>query len=210
MDAQSTPITAYKFLLWGGKSFYSPLQDYDWLPGWNVIRNGPLDLGEFGRNGFYTFKNEPTELGLYPCVVELEIAGHIVECQSGYRSEFARIKRVVNWQIGYEFYANFSYINQLHGENHSTEKCKSVWPMMTPYTRVYQLPDKSKVAAYHIPIAPELSIKGTWTQEDDGSISVPYSVLTINLDHAHFDNNGYYQYGYNAEHDVLVYRKLEE
>ena len=135
------PITAYKFVIWGGKYFHSPmLHTYRWLPGWNVIDNGPLDTSDGGRNGFYSFKSEPIEVDIYYCVVELEIAGTIVECQLGYRSEFARINRVISWSPRHGDYSSYRRIDYIYEQDHSAERCRSVWPNMTPFTRVYELP----------------------------------------------------------------------
>jgi hypothetical protein len=146
-------------------------------------------------------------MGVYPCVVELEIAGTVIECERGYRSEFARIVRAVDWGVGYGDMFSYNHINRIYGQDNSTDRCRSVWPKKTPYTKVYEVPAKPAVSRYLFPIMQEPAA-AIW-HESGVPDSIPYSVLTIELDKAHRDSRGYYQYGYNAEHDMLVYRRVE-
>jgi hypothetical protein len=182
------PIKAYKFLWWSerDKLFYSPVRGaYKWYPGWNVIDNGPFDVSENGGNGFYSFKDEPTELNGYPCVVELEIAGKVVEYQFGYRSEYARIVRIVNWQLSLVFSGRpyqVSKINAIYEADYSTDRCRGTWPKITPNTRVYVLPDYPLTATYRIPIMSEFPVD--W-ERDGADAFIPYKLLEIRLDTAY-------------------------
>ncbi len=208
-------IKAYNILTWGGKHFHSPTMEFEWLPGWNVISNGPFSVDEYkkngvyGKNGFYSLKERPTGIYVYPCVVELEIAGHIVEYEKGYRSEFARIVRVVDWQTGWGDAFSYNRINWLYESNNSTDRCKSTWPKMTPYTKVFEMPPNSNINRYNFPIMAE-PMKASFDPDGEGGFLVPYRVLTIELDKAHRDSRGYYVYGYNAERDICVYRRLDD
>jgi hypothetical protein len=80
---------------------------------------------------------------------------------------------------------------------------------MTPFTQVHEIPSDRHVNIYCLPIL-ELPSADNWNVSVDGGVLVPYKMLTIELDKAHRDFRGYYQYGYNAERDILVYRRLED
>ncbi len=190
MDEIQKPIVAYKFLVWGGEQFYSPMKLYRWLPGWNVIENGPIDTTATGRNGFYSFK-KPAQEDLLSCpyLAEIEISGTIVEHEWGYRSEFARISRIIDWATRY-YSEPIARVARLHGNDHSTDRCRSTWPKVTPHTKVYALPPKPAVSQYHFPIIAEPTAEN-YHQDKDGGVLVPYSILTIPLDKAHRDSRGY-------------------
>lgn len=96
-------------------------------------------------------------------------------------------------------------IESQYRDNYSIERIICVWPKITPWTHVYHVPSYSKTWVMRFPIFDP----GAVLADNGYDMVLNFSTIDIKLDTAHADSRGYYQYGYNAEHDILVYREID-
>lgn len=97
-------IVGYKVLFKRGDSLYSPCSQYDctrvgkWVDGFLEADEIPADDN---TNGIYAAKwpdsSELSALKLNPhtVLVKLALSGHVIECEFGFRAQYADILEIV-------------------------------------------------------------------------------------------------------------------
>jgi hypothetical protein len=90
--AENGTVIGYKCLSVFAGRLVSPVYNYKWKDGWNEASHNH----RYGaRPGFYAFRKKFEAIDAaqsqYSIPVKLEMAGKVIVCEGGYRSEYARI-----------------------------------------------------------------------------------------------------------------------
>ncbi len=93
--AENGTVIGYKVLSWDTSgTVASPIYSYIWKKGWNKA-----EMHRWERSGFYAYRScrvaVRNTVASFHFVAKLEMAGKVIDCEEGYRSEYARIIEVM-------------------------------------------------------------------------------------------------------------------
>jgi hypothetical protein len=183
---------------------FSPIVFHAWSPGWNKMEGMmwevtvPWQISGYGP-GFYSMKEPMGYDSAVSYVVKLELAGKVVEHEFGYRSEYARIVKIVT--VVNEYYSKFVETVERLYKLEPSGLGKDNWQQVTPNTKIYQAyPDNSD--RYYIPYLAPAPFFHQPTE------LVHYQQVEIIFDKKKVVGNRQFRYGYNSQLDILVYKEV--